>query len=76
MFINVIYTDKTVGKVPTEQLEQLIQAGRICAFRRESGWVDVSQDRIRGRGTVAGYRGPERRRAPDAPVPVTGAAGR
>jgi len=58
--IRVIYTDKSTGEVEAERLEELIISGRVAAFCRSSGWVDLTCDPVRGQGGL--YAGPERRK--------------
>lgn len=60
MLIRVLYIDKTSGKVEECHLEALLATGKIVAFRRSSGWVDVRHDPIRGTG--GDYHGPDRRK--------------
>jgi hypothetical protein len=64
MFIRVLYIDKTSGTVAGSQLEALLATGKIAAFRRSSGWVDVRHDPIRGTG--GDYHSPERRKHVEA----------
>lgn len=60
MEIKVIYHDNSAGAVKDYFLDELLRSGKIVAFRRASGWVNVGRDPIR-QGTEA-YEGPERRR--------------
>lgn len=47
-------------KINIRDLQQLIDEGKVTAFRRASGWVTVGIDQIRGCGGKD-YPGPERR---------------
>lgn len=60
MLIRVLYKDQAAGMVETSRLGELIAAGKVVAFFRSGGWVDVERDPIRGKGRV--YYGPERRK--------------
>jgi hypothetical protein len=46
-------------KVNVRDLQQLIDDGKVIAFRRSSGWVKVGCEPARGSG--GDYPGPERR---------------
>jgi hypothetical protein len=59
----VQYKDNTYDSVPNHILDELIEAGRIVAFRRADGWAEIGKDPIRGRGEPNDYAGPERRAA-------------
>ena len=59
MMIRVLYKDQAAGTVKATLLDELIAAGKIAAFFRSGGWVNVELDPIRGKGRV--YHGPERR---------------
>ncbi len=61
MAILVQYVNKTYDVVLNGDLDELIAAKRIVAFRRSTGWVDVNRDPLRGQGASREYRGPERR---------------
>jgi len=64
MFIPVIYFDNHPGKVPPEELDELIRRRLIIAFRRSSGWVKVTGCHYRGSGGT--YKGPNRRKNKDS----------
>jgi hypothetical protein len=59
MLISVIYYDGHPGKVPSEELDEMIRRRLIIAFRRSSEWVRVGSGQIRGTGGP--YKGPDRR---------------
>ncbi len=59
MRIPVIYCNNTCGVVDSGELDELLDARKIVAFYRSSGWVRVAFDPIRGMGGK--YSGPERR---------------
>ncbi|MSM38434.1 MAG: hypothetical protein GJT30_02245 [Geobacter sp.] len=60
MKILVKYCDLRSGLVRAEELQEMIQTGKILSFRRnEDEWVRIGVDPIRGTGGK--YRGPERR---------------
>jgi len=60
MRILVKYNDLRSGVVRADELQELIQSGKLLAFRRDDDeWVRIGVDPIRGIG--GGYRGPERR---------------
>ena len=61
MAILVQYTNNTFDVVLNSNLDELIGAKKIVAFRRSTGWVDVNRGPLRGQGTQGEYRGPERR---------------
>ena len=63
MAIMVQYKDNTYEPVPDYVLDDLIEEGRIVAFRRASGWVEIGRDPLRGMGAPNDYTGPERRAA-------------
>lgn len=59
--IAVRYADSTLGVELQGNLDDLIASGRISAFRRSSGWVDIANDPIR-KGTPLGqFKGLQRR---------------
>ena len=64
MLIRVLYLDKTTGTVADCHLGALLAAGKIAAFLRSSGWVDVRYDPIRGTG--GNHHGPDRRKRGEA----------
>lgn len=57
--IPVCFTNNHYELVTAERLEKLLEAGKIKAFRRTTGWVMVDQDPVRKKD--CGYSGPERR---------------
>lgn len=60
MKILVKYCDLRSGLVRSDELQEMIQLGKILSFRRnEDEWVRIGVDPIRGMGGK--YRGPERR---------------
>ena len=59
MRINVIFTDKSTGRVTPEQFEKLLYRGVIAAFHRGNGWENPLQCILR-QGDQ-NYSGPERR---------------
>ena len=61
MAIMVQYKDKSFGYVQNNTLDNLIDAHRIVAFRRASGWVEIGVDSLRGARAGNDYDGPERR---------------
>ncbi len=61
MAILVQYTNKTYDVVLNSDLDELIGAKKIVAFRRSTGWVDISKGPLRRQGVQVEYRGPERR---------------
>ena len=60
MAIEVIRKGFTEGMADDLLLDSLIDAHKIIAFRRASGWVVVGKDRVREKHTL--YAGTERRR--------------
>ncbi len=61
MAIMVQYKDKSFGYVQNRTLDDLIEAQRIIAFRRASGWAEIGVDALRGTRAANAYDGPERR---------------
>ena len=61
MAILVQFTDNTYDFVLNKDLDNLIATNSIVAFRRSSGWVDISKDPIRREITSKRYLGRERR---------------
>jgi hypothetical protein len=55
-----------LAKVDARDLQRLIAEQKVIAFRRASGWVRVSTDRVRGAG--GDYPGPERREIRQKPA--------
>lgn len=47
MAIMVQFKDNTYDFVLNSELDSLIASNSIVAFRRSSGWVDISKDPIR-----------------------------
>ena len=60
MLIEVIRKGYKEGAVEDYLLGSLIEANKIIAFRRTSGWVTVGRDPVRSRNIL--HIGPERRR--------------
>jgi hypothetical protein len=61
MMIKVMYKDGSTHLVSPRFLDRLLSSDEIFAFRRSSGWVVVSRDRLRENGEGNGYTGQERR---------------
>ena len=61
MAIMVQYKDKSFGYVQNSTLDNLIDAQRIIAFRRASGWAEIGVDSLRGARDANDYDGLERR---------------
>lgn len=59
--ILVRYADSSIGVVLQVKLDELIESGRISAFRRSSGWVDVANDPIRKESSPGRFKGLQRR---------------
>ena len=59
--IFVRYADTSLGVVPRVKLDELIESGRITAFKRSSGWVDITKDPIRSRLSRWQFKGLQRR---------------
>jgi len=59
--IFVRYADSSQGVVPRVKLDELIESGRITAFERSSGWVDISKDPIRSNVSRWQFKGLQRR---------------
>jgi len=47
MLIKVIYLDASVGEVDSKVLDDLISKGKIAAYQRSDGWVEIGKDPIR-----------------------------
>ncbi len=60
--ITVLLNDNHYKVVSGIELDQLLTADRVKAFRRSTGWVIVGKDPLRGKGGK--YSGPERRKQP------------
>ncbi|MCM2359051.1 MAG: hypothetical protein NDI77_12945 [Geobacteraceae bacterium] len=63
MAVMVQYKDNSFGHVRNSALDELIGAGRIVAFRRGSGWVEIGSDPLRTNSAPAEFAGMERRSA-------------
>ena len=61
MAIMVQYKDKSFGYIQNDTLDNLIDAQRIIAFRRASGWAEIGVDALRGARAAKDYAGTERR---------------
>ena len=61
MAIMVQYLDNSYGHVQNSILDELINVGRIVAFRRTDGWVEVFSGRVRSGHATKDYEGTERR---------------
>ena len=59
--IAVRFVDSSPGIVSKATLDELIASGRIAAFRRSSGWVDIATDPIRKSSSQLRYKGLQRR---------------
>ena len=59
--IFVRYSDTSLGAVPRVRLDELIESGRITAFKRSSGWVDITKDPIRSKLSQWQFKGLQRR---------------
>ena len=59
--IVVRYADSSLGVVSQTLLDKLIEFGRIAAFERSSGWVDIVNDPIRGKMSLWRFKGLQRR---------------
>ena len=57
----VRYADSSLGVVSQVTLDELIEAGRITAFERSSGWVDIASDPIRKESSHWQFKGLQRR---------------
>jgi len=61
MAIMVQHKDKSFDFVPNHTLDYLITTKSIVAFRRSSGWVEISRDPLRKKRAPKKFEGPERR---------------
>ena len=61
MAIMVQFKDNTYDFVLNEKLDKLIASNSIVAFRRSSGWVDISKDPVRKDNSPKRIIGRERR---------------
>jgi hypothetical protein len=59
--VYVRYPDASQGVVPRVKLDELIESGRIIAFERSSGWVDINKDPIRRKCSQWQFKGLQRR---------------
>jgi hypothetical protein len=59
--IFVRYADASFGVVPRRKLDELIEAGRITAFERSSGWVDITKGPLRSKASHWQFKGLQRR---------------
>ena len=59
--IVVRYADSSLGIVSPVTLDELIESGRISAFERSSGWVDIANDPIRKESSHWRFKGLQRR---------------
>jgi len=59
MFITVMYRNGKIGMVELDQLDHLIQSGKVKQFMRGEGWVTIGIDSIRE--FEEEYKCPERR---------------
>jgi len=47
MLIKAIYLDASAGEVDSKVLDDLISKGKIVAYQRSDGWVEVGKDHSR-----------------------------
>ena len=59
--IFVRYADSSLGVIPRGKLDELLESGRITAFERSSGWVDITKDPIRSNVSQWQFKGLQRR---------------
>src|SRR6185369_1786973 len=59
--IVVRYADSSLGVVSKVTLDELIESGRISAFKRSSGWVDIVNGPIRKESSPLRVQGLQRR---------------
>jgi hypothetical protein len=62
MPILVKYKDNTIGYVPDDKLQALLEGNLIISFQRSGKWVDLSKDPLRGQGSNTKYDGYNRRK--------------
>lgn len=55
----VIFKDNHYETVTGNELDKLLETGKLKAFRRSTGWVVIGRDALRGSGGM--YVGPDRR---------------
>jgi hypothetical protein len=58
MLIQVSYPDNRFDYVKDSVLDVLIETGKICRFRRSSGWVTLGLDPVRTRKREYTYKVP------------------
>jgi hypothetical protein len=61
VLVQVQWTNNRYDYIQDFMLDGLIEMGVVARFWRESGWVTIGIDLIRGDGDVKDYRGNERR---------------
>lgn len=61
MAIMVQCKDKTFSFVPNQALDYLIATKSIIAFRRSSGWTEISRDPLRKKRASKKFEGQDRR---------------
>ena len=61
MAILVQFKDNTYDFVLNNELNELIIAKEIIAFKRSTGWVDIGKDPVRNGSSRKQYMGVERR---------------
>jgi hypothetical protein len=61
MAILVQFKDNTYDFVVNNELNDLITSDQIIAFKRSSGWVDISKDPVRNGSSPKPFTGVERR---------------
>jgi hypothetical protein len=59
--IVVRYADSSLGVVSQVSLDEMIESGRITAFKRSNGWVDIANDPIRKESSQWQFKGLQRR---------------
>ncbi len=72
MMIRIRYPDGRFDMVKAMHLDRLIAARQISSFKRQSGWVVLGRDPIRGPGKRVFYLGTERRESMGAWPKVKG----
>jgi len=53
MLIRVRFTDNQIRKISSRDLEELIRAGKVTAFERSSGWIEVDSASLRKSASLA-----------------------
>jgi hypothetical protein len=62
MLVLVILNNNTYTYVPKNEFDDLLNSGKIIAFRRSTGeWVDPAVGPLRGQGAQCPYIGRDRR---------------